>query len=593
MAIVEDLKNQTSIYFREFSLVKNSRLPVIFYEATQQAQPYIPADGSNLLFDASSTTPTVRTSTPMSRPEPLYNNRKGEWSFALVIRGNNSLASFTTTQVCIDEVAGISTSSSSVFATDSGLGVPIWQTTIIGQKSTVVYPQDAVIDFDILDIARKIKQGKIPIFVAKSMGRVGIEYELYDDEAEDLPRHIYVQYETMLCSYLGDYGAGKTVNTFSLLPGEKTTISVRTYRDSVRSNSLSENILDSMSEASSNNLQESIESQKGNTTDNSIGIANSNSNTSNSHWNAGGGGGLNLGFFSIGGGGGGGASSASTSMNNFNAAFHANTISSIVNSALSQHVSESNKHREININTTTNSTESTGEENSVIRELSNVNLSRTLNFVFRQLHQTHIVIHWLKNIKFVYWNPNTGERRVVFSHNLLSMLEEVLIDSTAVDDVFAQIMTAVGYVFNYDEDPIQFFESRSFNTPSNNTNCDSRTLNANEDCLWLRVKDLSETYENITVNGVILGVQKHILRTPAVIVDSLLGQGEALDCYNMHLQEKDIDAKSEQIIEAQLRNELMTDNIAALNAISDPVQRADAYKKMFIEPKCCCEDANG
>jgi hypothetical protein len=344
-----------------------------------------------------------------------------------------------------------------------------------------------------------------------------------------------------------------------------------------------------MSEASSNSLQNSVESQKGNTTDNNIGIANSNSNTSNSNWNAGGSAGLNLGFFSIGGGGGGGGSSSSTSASNFNASFHTNTISSIVNNALSQHVSESNKHREININTTTNSTESTGEENSVVRELSNVNLSRTLNFVFRQLHQEHIVVHWLKNIKFVYWNPNTGERRVVFSHNLLSMLEEILVDQNAVDEVFLQIMTSVGYVFNYNEDPIQFFESRNFNTPNNANNCDGRTLNANQDCLWLRVKNLNDTYANITVNGVILGVQTHILRTPSVIVDSLLGQGEALDCYNSLLQD-------EAVRTAKVKNDMLTQAYDIIRNIPDPTQQATLYKKVMGDccdvPQGCCHCNN-
>lgn len=37
--------------------------------------------------------------------------------------------------------------------------------------------------------------------------------------------------EYTTCSYLGDYGAGRTIKTFSLLPGEKTTITVRTYKE--------------------------------------------------------------------------------------------------------------------------------------------------------------------------------------------------------------------------------------------------------------------------------------------------------------------------------------------------------------------------
>ena len=86
-----------------------------------------------------------------------------------------------------------------------------------------------------------------------------------------------------VCAYLGDYGAGKTVRTFSLLPGERTTISVKSYRDKtssytkssttnsneytstyyeddeVSTSVKSENILDSYSQYSADQLQSQIQ----------------------------------------------------------------------------------------------------------------------------------------------------------------------------------------------------------------------------------------------------------------------------------------------------------------------------------------------
>lgn len=63
------------------------------------------------------------------------------------------------------------------------------------------------------------------------------------------PRLALVESVT-LSSFLGIYGAGRVVRTFSLLPGEKTKISVRTFtkRDEDRKQSTS--ILDSVSEES-------------------------------------------------------------------------------------------------------------------------------------------------------------------------------------------------------------------------------------------------------------------------------------------------------------------------------------------------------
>ena len=60
-------------------------------------------------------------------------------------------------------------------------------------------------------------------------------------------------------------------------------------------------------------------------------------------------------------------------------------------------------------------------------------------------------------------------------------------------------------------------------------------------------KDLVQSYGDKTVNGIILNVTQRVLRTPSVIIDALLGQGEALDCYNEELQEA-------AVIAAQLAN---------------------------------------
>jgi hypothetical protein len=69
------------------------------------------------------------------------------------------------------------------------------------------------------------------------------------------------------------------------------------------------------------------------------------------------------------------------------------------------------------------------------------------------------------------------------------------------------------------------------------------------------------------------------MRTPAVIVDALLGQGEALDCYNMQLQEA-------AYMSATLENEKTKQMIGIIDAISDSSEKAKMYKKVFGE---CCD----
>src|SRR5690606_9649896 len=86
---------------------------------------------------------------------------------------------------------------------------------------------------------------------------------------------IYAIEEYKTVSYLGDYGAGKTLNTFSLLPGEKTTISVKTYKDITTTASRSENIIDSFSKESEDEMEAYVEVETNDTNTSTWGFAGS------------------------------------------------------------------------------------------------------------------------------------------------------------------------------------------------------------------------------------------------------------------------------------------------------------------------------
>ena len=72
-----------------------------------------------------------------------------------------------------------------------------------------------------------------------------------------------------------------------------------------------------------------------------------------------------------------------------------------------------------------------------------------------------------------------------------------------------------------------------------------------------------------------------MLPTDSVIVDSILGQGEALDCFNLKLQDN-------AVLESQLNNDIKQQSIDIINAITDPIERASLYKKVFGD---CCDVA--
>lgn len=63
------------------------------------------------------------------------------------------------------------------------------------------------------------------------------------------------------------------------------------------------------------------------------------------------------------------------------------------------------------------------------------------------------------------------------------------------------------------------------------------------------------------------------------ILNVILGQGEAMDCFNLKLQDN-------AVLESQLNNDIKQQSIDIINAITDPTEKAAMYKKVFGD---CCD----
>lgn len=81
------------------------------------------------------------------------------------------------------------------------------------------------------------------------------------------------------------------------------------------------------------------------------------------------------------------------------------------------------------------------------------------------------------------------------------------------------------------------------------------------------------------MKGIILDVSHRILRTPSLVVDALLGQGESLDCYNQKLQEA-------ATLNVEMQNQKLEQTIRIIDEIESPAERASLYKKVFSD---CCD----
>jgi hypothetical protein len=475
-------------------------------------------------------------------------------------------------------------------------------------------------------IATQVADGLIPELVTVFGGKVVMQFHAMPAFK---PRIMIVEHSKM-CSFLGDYGAGKTVKTFSLLPGERTSITVKTYKDKTSSftkssstttneytssyyaddassqSEQSENILDSYSQHSADQVQNMLEQLAESST------GDGSQATSGRDTNMGGGvqGGLNLfGMLNWQASGGG---QVNVSHGNSSNSYRDNHMSNLA-SVLSTHVNESSQHRDVDVNTSTgnasnhstggsagaNTTMSVaqqesmmikaGEEAVTVRELQNINFSRVLNFVFRQLMQEYITVTWLNDASIVFTTGYPGQQRAVRLSELETFLTELIDTPAHRDEVRKAIMLHFCNVANYQGTIMPFAEKV---TEVFQDCVDATTVPAI--IYWRKRRALSDSYTsgglNITVPGIITSVQRHILRTDSVIVDALLGQGEALDCYNMRLQEEAARAallrNDRYAQETSLESDKILAALAAIAAITDPVVQADAYKKMFGD---CCD----
>lgn len=437
--------------------------------------------------------------------------------------------------------------------------------------------------------AQKIAKGCMPVVVENFSRKPEV---LYIDRPKQATPTISIILHLKMASYLGDYGAGQTVKTFSLLPGEKTTITIRTYQHDETKKAQAQNILDSYSESSADDLQNTVQKESQFTT----GSTREETTSKTGNWNAGGSIGLNLGFLSIGGGGGGGGTN--TEGSTLNSSLQTQ-VSNLVNS-VSHHVSKSDSLRQIEVNTESSYTRITETEETIVRELENINKSRVLNFVFRQLLQEYFSITYLHDVSFVYYNGFPESQRTVKLAQLPAMLEEILVSDVEVNKVKNEIYTYLCNIFDYEGTATSFIEK----IEESLGNCIDPDFPPITNYHVRKRKDLSQSYRNKSVNGIILDVTHRIIRTPSLVTDALLGQGEALDCYNQKLQDAAVVSAtlnneaaeiSNQYSEQQLtisneqwetEKDRLTKAITLIESITDPIERAKMYKKVFTD---CCD----
>jgi len=409
----------------------------------------------------------------------------------------------------------------------------------------------------VAEIEKNATEGKVP-FVYRSFG--GSTKYRFIREAKDgrsaNPRFIIVE-KYRLASFFGDYGAGRTIKTFSLWPGEETTFYVRSWQSTEERMKQASSIFDSYTSEAADEFETTLESEYGYNT----------LTESTSNWKAGGGASLDLGFVSFGGGGGGGGDSHQAR----------ETMGKLVANATSHHASMASSHREMEISTEIERTRTTEYEKITERTVKNVNMSRVLNLVCRELNQQFSTYLSLIDVSVAFVNDANVYEEVPL-HEIDRLLEKYVSArwprgpqprSTGPREyVKQQIFKEISTVYDYKGVAKEFVEEADDH--SGNT--------------YWRVKRSTSTdvlnphYTNgeVPVEGIVISETKNTIRTDAVIVDALLGHGAALDNYALATQQ-------EVLREKQLRN--TREELAQKLIESGDKEKLELFKSLFV----CCE----
>lgn len=365
-----------------------------------------------------------------------------------------------------------------------------------------------------------------------------------------------------LSSYLANYGAGRTVSTFTLLPGEEMTIHVKTYRHFSQSQSRAESILDSFSSSSEQEFGSMLQqesSAKG-------------SEQGQFSWHAEGEAEGTWGWGKAKVSGGVAGSSNATR----------ETFAKSVSSATAKHVAKASASRDVEVNTSSETRKEEGEEIATERRIRNINLSRTLNFVFRQMNQEFVTLLHLVDVRVAFHNGSPSSYREVSLPQLDDLLDEVVKDgSDGGPDhgplVKRAIVAELSSIVDHRDHVVSFVEDFQPRDESGTAVGDP----------YLRARrDLVSGYTSATgageirVPGIILSAQTNVLRTDGVIVEALLGQGEALDEYSRGLQREAV--RTQRVRNAQAEAEVDWRELAT-SIVAEAPDRVDAFTKVNAE----------
>ncbi|MDR6559821.1 hypothetical protein J2809_004204 [Arthrobacter pascens] len=360
-------------------------------------------------------------------------------------------------------------------------------------------------------------------------------------------------------SFYGDYGLGRTVKTMSFLPTERVTLKVRTWRSSEESIKSSSSIFDSATTESKSRFNQQVRNE---TTD-------KRTQSKKEEWHAEAKAEASWGWGSaeVSGGGSG--------------EYHSGRerFSSGVNDSVKEHAQDASQKRETTVTSSSEQSVRTENEETTERETRNPNVRRTLNFVFRELNQTYATYVHLVDVRVAFTDGTPNSWREVPLSGMRGLLSDVLATTQKVNEVSNAILDLIDVVIDHSDTPRQVLDRVTWD-PAARSFAVAKNAAPEPDGKWLPpTKDRYYRYRRGVpigqdgdgnnalkasphkVEGVIVRRDEVTLRTDSLLVESLLGQADALDDYGLASQKADAEAK----LLANERQKAINDTLAKVN----------------------------
>lgn len=368
-----------------------------------------------------------------------------------------------------------------------------------------------------------------------------------------------------LSTLLGRYGYGRTIKTLTLLPGEKTTVAVKSYKRTTETTTEASSILDETSDESLKEFEQQLTTEQSNKRASEESLAWSVSGQASGSW-----GGLSA---SIDAGISGGSSAAREE------------LAKNVKNAVQKQAAKASAKRIVDVKTSREMKREEGEEFASESQIENINVSRTLNFVFTQMNQEFITLLHLVDVRVAYVRGDivVGESgqemhwtyREVTLSQLDGLLSQIIVPERR-EDVRRAIVDALTNVFDYEDVPHTLFEERELKDASGNL-IDK----------YVRVPRITSKYKldgkELEVPGVILSEMRNVMRTDGVVCEAILGQGTALDAYSRGLQREAVEAR--QLENDRQREALKKERLAIKLVTEGNADGAKIFKDVYPAPE--------